>query len=113
MLRALEVDLIYVEHGVGHRKLEKVLRAAAELYDVHGGRRRAEEHHFRGVPKVRVMIHEYAPGNPFRSDAYPEPKFDDVSRFRVLHVFKDRGGEEERVEPPFDFSWEPSPLSIG
>ena len=25
------------------------------------------------------MIHEYEPGNPFRSDLYPEPKFDDLS----------------------------------
>lgn len=113
LLRAVQIDLIYVEHGVGHRKLEKVLRALTELYDVHGGKRRAEEQHFRGTPKVRVMIHEYAPGNPFRSAGYPEPKFDDVSRFRVLHVFRDRGGDEERVEPPFDFSWEPSPLSVG
>ena len=24
------------------------------------------------------MIHEYEPGNPFRSDLYPEPKFDDL-----------------------------------
>ena len=65
-----------------------------ELYDVHGGKRRAEELHFRGLPKVKVMIHEYEPGNPFRSDAYPEPKFDDLSRVRVLHVFRDRGGHE-------------------
>ena len=40
---------------------------------------------------------------------YPEPKFDDLSRVRVLHVFRDRGGHEERVEPPYDFSWTPAP----
>ena len=109
MLRATQVDMIFVEDGVGYRKVEKVLRVLLELYDVHGGKRRAEELHFRGLPKVRVMIHEYEPGNPFRSDVYPEPKFDDLSRVRVLHVFRDRGGHEERVEPPFDFSWTPAP----
>ncbi|MBX9582090.1 MAG: hypothetical protein K2X87_17430, partial [Gemmataceae bacterium] len=108
VLRATQVDMIFVEDGVGYRKLEKVLRVLLELYDVHGGKRRAEDLHFRGLPKVRVMIHEYEPGNPFRSDLYPEPKFDDLSRVRVLHVFRDRGGHEEPVEPPFDFSWSPA-----
>lgn len=110
VLRATQVDMIFVEDGVSYRKLEKVLRVLLELYDVHDGRRKAEELHFRGLPKVRVMIHEYEPGNPFRSDVYPEPKFDDLSRVRVLHVFRDRGGHEEEVEPPFDFSWTPAPV---
>jgi hypothetical protein len=110
VLRATEIDLIYLEDGVSHRKVEKVLRSLFEVYDIHGGRRKVEDHHFRGVPKVRVMIHEYSPGNPFKAEeGYPEPKFDEVSRFRVLHVFKDRGGQEEELEAPFDFSWEPSP----
>lgn len=108
VLRATQVDMIFVEDGVGYRKLEKVLRVLLELYDVHGGKRKAEDQHFSGLPKVKVMIHEYEPGNPFRSDLYPEPKFDDLSRVRVLHVFRDRGGHEELVEPPFDFSWSPA-----
>ena len=83
-----------------------------ELYDVHGGKRKAEELLFRGLPKVRVMIHEYEPGNPFQSDHYPEPKFDDLSRVRVLHLFRDRGGEEVEVEPPFDYSWTPAPAGV-
>jgi hypothetical protein len=112
VLRATQVDMIFVEDGVTYRKVEKVLRVLLELYDVHGGRRKAEELHFRGLPKVRVMIHEYEPGNPFQSDLYPEPKFDDLSRVRVLHVFRDRGGHEEEVEPPFDFSWTPAPVGV-
>lgn len=108
-LRSSQVDMIFVEDGIGHRKVEKVLRVLLELYDIHGGHRKAEELHFRGLPKVRVMIHDYEPGNPFRSDVYPEPKFDDLSRVRVLHIFRDRGGQEERIEPPFDTSWTPAP----
>ena len=109
VLRATQVDMIFVEDGVSIKNLERVFRVITELYDVHGGQRRAEELHFRGVPKVKVMIHDYEPGNPFRSDVYPEPKFDDLSRVRVLHIFRDRGGHEEWVEPPFDFSWTPAP----
>jgi hypothetical protein len=109
ILRSTEVDVIFVEDGVTFKNLERVLRVITELHDVHGGKRRAEELHFRGLPKVKVMIHEYEPGNPFRSEFYPEPKFDDVSRVRVLHIFRDRGGHEELIEPPFDYSWTPAP----
>ncbi len=110
VLRATQIDMIFVEDGVTFRNLERSLRVLTELYDVHGGQRRAEELHFRGLPKVKVMIHEYEPGNPFRSDLYPEPKFDDLSRVRVLHIFRDRGGHEELIEPPFDFSSTPAPV---
>lgn len=114
VLRAVEVDMIFVEDGVGYRTFQKVLRALFELYDVHGGQRKAEDHYFRGIPKVRVMVHDYAPGKPFRAAEYREPKFDDLSRARVLHVFRDSGGQEAPSETPFDFSWEPSPaLGVG
>ena len=84
-----------------------------EIYDKSAGQRRAEDRHILGgSAKVRVMLHEYAPGNPFQPDnGFPEPTFDEVSRFRVLHLFKDRGGQDDEVSPPFDFSYEPSPLA--
>jgi hypothetical protein len=114
VLRAVQVDLVYIEDGVRFKALERVLRATLELYDVHAGRKRAEDLHFRGIPKVRVMIHEYAPGKAYETGSeYPEPKFTDLTRLRILHVFKDRGESEERVEPPADFSWEPQPLAFG
>ncbi|MCI0700619.1 MAG: hypothetical protein L0241_06020 [Planctomycetia bacterium] len=110
VLRATQVDMIFVEDGVTYKNLERALRVLTELFDVHGGQKRAEELHFRGIPKVKVMIHEYEPGNPFHSDLYPEPKFDDLSRVRVLHIFRDRGGHEELIEPPFDYSSSPAPV---
>ena len=114
IFRATEIDIVFVEAGVSHRAVGRVLRALYELYDVHGGKRKAEDHHFRGVPKVRVMVHEYAPGSKFRATGYKEPGFDELSRARVLHVFKDRGGQEEEIDAPFDESWEPAPaLGIG
>jgi hypothetical protein len=113
VLRNLHIDAVYLEDGVGHRKLEKVLRCAFELHDIHGGRRRAEEQHFQGIPKVRVIIHEFEPGSEFPNNDYPEPKFDEMTRSRILHVFRDRGDSEELVDHPFDFSWEPSPMLVG
>ena len=91
VLRATQIDMIFVEDGVTLQKLERVLRVLTELYDVHGGAAKAEELHFRGLPKVKVMIHDYEPGNPFRSDPYPEPKFDDLSRVRrAAHLPRSR-----------------------
>ncbi len=114
VLRAVQVDLIYIEDGVRFKSLDRVLRAVLELFDVHAGRKRAEDLHFRGIPKVRVMIHDYAPGKSYETESdYPEPKFTDLTRLRILHVFKDRGESAERVEPPADFSWEPQPLTFG
>jgi hypothetical protein len=110
VFRAVQVDMVFVDDGVGPKSVERVLRAVFELYDRHAGQRKADDHCFRGLPKVRVMVHEYAPGKPFKATGYKEPKFDDLSRARVLHVFRDHGGHEADVEVPFDFSWEPSPV---
>ncbi|MGL4419865.1 MAG: hypothetical protein ACRCZF_04290, partial [Gemmataceae bacterium] len=113
VLRSTQVDLIYIEDGVRYSATEKVLRTLFDVYDRSAGQRPVADTHFQGVPRVRVMIHDYAPGKPFVApQSYPEPKFDDVSRFRVLHVFKDRGDAVEDVDSPFDFSWEPAPYAL-
>jgi len=31
---------------------------------------------------------------------------------KTVARIRDRGGEEERVEPPFDFSWTPAPAGL-
>jgi len=62
---------------------------------------------------LRVLIHEFQFDHPFRSENYPEPRFEEFSRARVLHVFRDRGEDEERVEPPADFSSSPAPVLVG
>jgi hypothetical protein len=109
ILRALKVDLIFVEDGVGFRRLRKVLRVLFETYDVHGGRRAAEEVDFRGLPGTRVLIHDFQFDEPFKSEVYPEPKYDYLGRARILHVFRDRGEQEEPLENPFDFERTPAP----
>lgn len=114
VLKALQVDLIFVEDGIGYKKLVRVFRVLFELYDKWAGERRPEDVHFRGLTKVRVMFHDFEVDEPFRpSDKYPEPKFAPLGRLRVLHVFKDRGGEEEYIEPPFSFDQSPVPNLVG
>jgi hypothetical protein len=113
MLRALQVDLIFIEDSVTPRKLTRVLRTMFEVYDRTRGERRVEDIHFRGLTGLRVMLHEFELDEPFRSEVYPEPRFDDFSRARILHIFRDRGGQEDYVEPPFDFSHSPAPLLLG
>jgi hypothetical protein len=112
MFRAVQVDMIFIEDGVNHRMLIKVLRVLFEHFDKHGTKRAVDDHSFRGLTKVKVMIHDYTPGKPFQSTTYEEPEFDEMSRARILHIFRDHGGDEAEVEDPFDFSWEPSP-SLG
>jgi hypothetical protein len=114
LLKSLQVDLIFVEDGIGYKKLVRVFRVLFELYDKWAGEKRPEDVHFRGLTKVRVMFHDFDVDEPLRpSTKYPEPKFAPLGRLRVLHVFKDRGGEEEYIEPPFSFDQTPVPNLVG
>jgi hypothetical protein len=111
VLRALQIDLVFVEDGVKFRRFAKVLRRLFDLYDKHGDARRAEDAHFTGLPGTKVVIHEFQLDDPFKSETYPEPKYDYLGRARILHVFRDRHEDEELVEPPFDFTETPTPLA--
>jgi hypothetical protein len=81
-----------------------------EIYDKHSGRKPAEDVHFVGLPGTRVMIHDFQLDEPFKSETYPEPKYDYLGRARILHVFRDRNEDEELIEPPADFSRRPTSL---
>ena len=110
LMQALEIDLIFVEDGIGHRKLTKVLRRMFELYDRTAGQCRAEDAMFTGIPGVRVIFHDFTLEEPFKSDDYPEPQYEHLGRGRIMHVFKDRGEQDEPLETPMDFSFTPAPL---
>ena len=98
--RALAIDLVFLEDGVGARRLRRVLDLLFEVYDVHGGRARLEERHLIGLVGLRPVIHEVELGRPFRRAGYPEPEYEDLARARVLHVFKDRGGGTSDARDP-------------
>lgn len=109
--RALEVDVMFIEDGVKMKSVMRVLRNMFEVYDIHGGTLRVEDHHFMGIPKVSVAVLDFSPDKEPTAVTYKEPKFDDLSRGRVIHIARDRGESEEVMDTPLDFSWEPAPMS--
>lgn len=111
VLSALEIDLIFLEDGVGSAGLKRVLAMLFEHYDIFGGTRPADERHFQGLPGIRVLIHDYVIDAEPRSTRYPEPDYEDLGRARILHIFRDRGGEEEEARRPKDADWRPVPRS--
>lgn len=113
VLAALELDLIFVEDGVGHRRLIRVLRTLFEVHDTHGSRR-IEERQLSLVPGVRVVVQDEAGLDaPLLRTGYPEPSYRDLGRARLLLVFRDRGGESDRVEAPVDADDRPVPVLTG
>lgn len=101
MTEALKVDLLFIEDGVNFRSIKIVFRTLFEIYDVHGGKQIAEERFFQGIPKVRVIIEEIDLNkNELSTSGYSEPDYEDIGRARILHVFRDRGEEDEIQETP-------------
>jgi len=98
VLRAVHVDIIFVEDGVAWAQVRRVLGRIFRHYDAGGGR--IEEHHFVAIHKIRAVLHDLEPGGKLDKQGYPEPDYDDLGRARVLHLFKDRGGDEETDPAP-------------
>jgi hypothetical protein len=95
---AVEIDIIFVEDGVTWLRLRRVFRRIFEHYDARGGR--IEERHLHGLPGIRAIVHDLRIGEPLGRERYPEPDYEDLGRARILHVFKDRGGDEELQPDP-------------
>jgi hypothetical protein len=112
VLRSVEIDIIFVEDGIRSKSIRRVFRRIFEFFDKSRGKRRIEEVNFQGLPKIRVMMHDLQLDMPFESSRYPEPKYDVIGRARVLHIFKDRGDQEDLLDLPGDFSWSPAPLKL-
>ncbi|UUO06364.1 hypothetical protein M4951_23825 [Blastopirellula sp. J2-11] len=98
--QALGVDLIFVEDGVDFYAVRRVLRVMFERFDIDAGKRPLEEVHFSGLPKIRVLIHEFTIDQPPRKTKYPEPSYQYLGRARILHVYRDRGEDEAQTPTP-------------
>ncbi len=112
VLRAVQIDVIYIEDGVPLKAVVKVLRQLFEVFNMHAGKKIIDDHTFQGIPKVRVVVHEFSPEKPPTAVTYKQPKFDDLSRGRVLHLFRDKGDHEEVSDVPFDTDYAPSPMLV-
>ena len=112
VFQALGIDLIYVEDGVGFRRVRRVLLALFQVYDRTSGTRTLLDSDLTGVHGVHAMLHDMRPDCPREDDVYPEPDFASVTRARVLHLYRDRGGgeESEPISPASDDLPVPQPV---
>jgi len=59
-----------------------------------------------------VVIHDFTLDEPLKKDRYPEPDYRNLSRGRILHVFRDRGGEDETDDTPATPEHELTPVGV-
>lgn len=112
VFQAVHVDLIFIEDGVPTEGVERVLLQVFDHFDLWGVDP-IEEKHIFSVPGVRVLLHQFEFDAPLAEEGYPEPDYENLARGRVLHIMKDRGGEE--VDDPFELlpDHRPSLVPVG
>ncbi len=102
MMQAFEVDLIYIEDGLKFEDVRRVLLRLFAHYDDASGPERLEDSHLTGLSGVRAIVYDFELQDPFKKKGYPEPDYEDLGRARILHVFRDRGEDDEIPEIPID-----------
>ncbi len=110
VLDDLELDLCFVEDGVRTGEFNQVLTLLYDHHATRGPGRLDDVTLFGGLPRLRVVVHDYVLEQPYRATGYPETDYEHLGRARILHVYRDRGGDEELEPTPVDFDWLPSPL---
>ena len=110
VMNALELDLIFVEDGVRVPELKRVLALIFEHYDFFGPTRLEDLRLFTGLPRLRIVVHDYVLEEPYRATGYPETDHEHLGRARILHIYRDRGGDEELPITPTSRDFMPSPL---
>lgn len=103
VMTALEVDLIFVEDGVRFEDFRQVLMRIFAHYDGGVAPLRLEDRHLSAIHGIRVIVHDHDMDTSFKARGYPEPDYEDLARARILHVFRDRGEDDEPSLPPFDW----------
>ncbi len=110
VMKAVDIDLVFLEDGVRFPSFRRVMAAIFEFHDLFADRQLEDGRHFAGIVGVRVMIHDFHIEKPFQAKGYPEPDYEDLGRARILHIYKDRGGDEISDEIPDDLSSLPMPV---
>lgn len=105
---SLDVDLVFLEDGVGVERFVQLLELMFEHVDLFGDTRPADPRHFTGIPGVRVLIHSCEFEEPLVDTGYTETDYEELARARILHVFVDRGGDDADVKVPHFGNWVPS-----
>jgi hypothetical protein len=115
LLRALAIDLIYIEDGVPSAMLPRVFATLFHHYDATGGDQGGQaqalsERDLAAPPGVHLAVQEIELDVPAKSlGPYKEPSYESLSRARVLLILRPRGGEEEEAEDGDPFAWSREP----
>ena len=110
LLRDLQIDLLFVEDGVGYRKLQRVFAQLFAFHDRQGPKPLQSRSFTNAVQGVRTVLHDFQVGTGHGQNKYPEPDYETLGRARILHVFRDRGGDEEKSLVPDTFDYLPMPV---
>lgn len=110
VLKSLEVDLLFVEDGIDYAKFEPVLQRLFRVYDAPAVTGRLEEFQLSGVSGVRVVLHDHDFDTPLRSGNHTRPDYRYLGRARILHVFRDRGGDSDSPVTPEAWDYVPDVL---
>ncbi len=100
LLTDLDIDLIFIEDGVKTPEVLQVFDELFEIHDLFGPHRLDETRRFGAIPGIRVLIHSFELDTPLLRTDYPEPDYEGLGRARLLHVFRDRGGDSDPVHAP-------------
>lgn len=105
VLKALDIDLMFVEDDVRPAAVRQVFEMLFERYDW-TPHVRLEHHDLHAIDGVRLLLHQTPSELPQDQD-YPELEYDDIGRARILHLFRDRTDDEETADAPTDGAREP------
>jgi hypothetical protein len=94
VFQATAIDLVFIQDGVIAASAERVLAQLFDHFDVWGVHP-IEERHFRHMPGIRILVHDFEHGAPLAREGYREPSYESIGRARILHIMIDRGGDDD------------------
>jgi hypothetical protein len=117
VLRGLEIDIILIEDGIKPNTVLAVMRQLFQHHDRNPGLP-LDEMNLPMVQSARIVIHDCQPDQPRQDkiaihvgegEEYDENDYLSMSRYRILHIFKDDSESESLSQDPVDVFWQPSP----
>ncbi|MFO0984311.1 MAG: hypothetical protein U1E76_21740 [Planctomycetota bacterium] len=98
--KAADLDVLFVEDGIDIDGCLNVLERLLVRYE-QGKTDPVQEHEFLGVIGTRAHLQEVGfERSPHPLPGLREPKYDDISRARVLLIVRDRGPNQGGDDPP-------------
>jgi hypothetical protein len=101
VLRSADLDVIFVEDGLPRESVLMALERLLLRYES-GHTEPLQEHELQGLVGLRAHIQQIGLDRPLRPlHKLREPRYDDISRARILLLVRDRGlGEDDDAPRP-------------